>query len=230
VGNGKRVPKGEQGRGALPGHRIECRAKLVRGSRLQGVHCQSQRWRRNLRFFRENADRIVILSGGFREIIAPLAAHLHIPPEQVLCNDLLYDAEGRVAGVDERNPLSQAGGKPVVIRALGLPGPVVMIGDGWTDAEVRLDGAADRFHAFTEIVRRENGDGDPRTDHPPGMAGAGCGERSRGQLHVVETVPRSSPWHKGFVAQRKVTARRPARADDRASPVQGQCAGRGPAA
>jgi D-3-phosphoglycerate dehydrogenase len=111
--------------------------------------------RRNLRFFRENADRIVILSGGFREIIAPLAAHLHIPPDQVLCNDLLYDAEGRVAGVDERNPLSRAGGKPVVIRALGLPGPVVMIGDGWTDAEVKLAGAADRFHAFTEIVRRE---------------------------------------------------------------------------
>ena len=27
-----------------------------------------------------------------------------------------------------------------------------MVGDGWTDAEVRLAGAADRFHAFTEIV------------------------------------------------------------------------------
>ena len=111
--------------------------------------------RRNLRFFREHKGRIVILSGGFREIIAPLAAHLHVPAEQLLCNDLLYDAEGRVTGVDPANPLSQAGGKPVVLRALGLPGPVVMIGDGWTDAEVRLAGAADRFHAFTEVVRRE---------------------------------------------------------------------------
>ncbi|MDQ3126144.1 MAG: HAD-IB family phosphatase, partial [Pseudomonadota bacterium] len=110
---------------------------------------------RNLRFFRENAGRIVILSGGFREIIAPLAAHLHIPPERVLCNDLIYDAEGRVTGVDAANPLSQAGGKAVVLKALGFTGPVVMIGDGWTDAEVRLAGVADRFHAFTEIVRRE---------------------------------------------------------------------------
>jgi phosphoserine phosphatase len=31
--------------------------------------------RRNLRFFREHKGRIVILSGGFREIVAPLAAH-----------------------------------------------------------------------------------------------------------------------------------------------------------
>lgn len=111
--------------------------------------------RRNLRFFRENADRIVILSGGFREIIAPIAAHLHIPPDRLLCNDLTYGADGRVTGVDSANPLSEAGGKPVALRALDLPGPVVMVGDGWNDAEVRLAGAADRFHAFTEVVRRE---------------------------------------------------------------------------
>ena len=111
--------------------------------------------RRNLRFFRENAGRIVILSGGFREVIAPLAEHLHIPADQVLCNDLLYDANGFATGVDPANPLAEAGGKPVVLKALALPGPVVMVGDGWTDAEVKLQGAADRFHAFTEIVRRE---------------------------------------------------------------------------
>jgi D-3-phosphoglycerate dehydrogenase len=111
--------------------------------------------RRNLRFFRETADRIVILSGGFREIIAPLAAHLHIAADRVLCNDLTYDPEGRVTGVDQANPLAHADGKTAAIRALGLTGTVVMVGDGWTDAEVRLSGAADRFHAFTEVARRE---------------------------------------------------------------------------
>ncbi|MGQ2990116.1 MAG: phosphoglycerate dehydrogenase [Brevundimonas sp.] len=111
--------------------------------------------RRNLRFFQENAGRILILSGGFREIIAPVAERLGIAPEQVFCNDLTYDAEGRVTGVDDANPLSQADGKPRVIKALNLTGPVVMIGDGWTDAEVKLAGAADRFYAYTEIVRRE---------------------------------------------------------------------------
>ena len=61
----------------------------------------------------------------------------------------------RVVGVDDTNPLSHADGKPTVIKALNLTGPVVMIGDGWNDAEVKLAGAADRFYAYTEIVRRE---------------------------------------------------------------------------
>ena len=152
--------------------------------------------RRNLRFFRENAGRIVILSGGFREIIAPLAAHLHIPADQVLCNDLLYDADGLVTGVDSANPLAEAGGKPVVIKALALPGPVVMVGDGWTDAEVKLQGAADRFHAFTEIVRRETvvaaADAEaPSMDeflHAEGLAGRYSYPRGRIRILLLENI------------------------------------------
>jgi D-3-phosphoglycerate dehydrogenase len=111
--------------------------------------------RRNLRFFNENADRIYILSGGFREIITPIAERLQLSADHVLCNDFVYDADGRVVGVDDANPLSHADGKPQVVKALGLEGAVVMVGDGWTDAEVKLGGAADRFYAYTEIVRRE---------------------------------------------------------------------------
>ena len=152
--------------------------------------------RRNLRFFRENAGRIVILSGGFREVIAPLAAHLHIPADQVLCNDLLYDADGLVTGVDSANPLAEAGGKPVVIKALALPGPVVMVGDGWTDAEVKLQGAADRFHAFTEIVRRETvvaaaDEEAPSIDeflHAEGLAGRYSYPRGRIRILLLENI------------------------------------------
>ncbi|TAJ56071.1 MAG: phosphoglycerate dehydrogenase [Brevundimonas sp.] len=152
--------------------------------------------RRNLRFFRENADRIVILSGGFREIVAPLAAHLHIPPGRVLCNDLTYDADGRVTGVEAANPLSEAGGKPAVIKALGLSGPVVMIGDGWTDAEVKLAGVADRFHAFTEIVRRDPvvaaADAEaPSMDeflHAEGLAGRWSYPRGRIRILLLENI------------------------------------------
>ncbi|MBU3969957.1 MAG: phosphoglycerate dehydrogenase [Alphaproteobacteria bacterium] len=152
--------------------------------------------RRNLRFFRENADRIVILSGGFREIVAPLAAHLHIPPGRVLCNDLTYDADGRITGVEAANPLSEAGGKPAVIKALGLSGPVVMIGDGWTDAEVKLAGVADRFHAFTEIVRRERvvaaADAEaPSMDeflHAEGLAGRWSYPRGRIRILLLENI------------------------------------------
>ncbi|MNS33869.1 D-3-phosphoglycerate dehydrogenase [compost metagenome] len=111
--------------------------------------------RRNVDFFERHAERVYILSGGFREVIAPLAARLGIAADHVLANDLIYDAEGRVTGVDDANPLSRDNGKPEVIKALNLTGPVVMVGDGWTDAEVKLAGAADRFYAFTEVVSRQ---------------------------------------------------------------------------
>ncbi|VTO12847.1 phosphoglycerate dehydrogenase [Brevundimonas vancanneytii] len=110
--------------------------------------------RRNVDFFQRNAERIYILSGGFREVIAPLAERLGVASDHVLANDLIYDDEGRVTCVDAANPLSRENGKPEVIRALNLEGPVVMVGDGWTDAEVKIQGAADRFYAFTEIVSR----------------------------------------------------------------------------
>ncbi len=111
--------------------------------------------RRNVDFFERHAERVYILSGGFREVIAPLAARLGVAADHVLANDLIYDDEGRVTGVDDANPLSRDNGKPEVIKALNLTGPVVMVGDGWTDAEVKLAGAADRFYAFTEVVSRQ---------------------------------------------------------------------------
>ncbi|MGE6956112.1 phosphoglycerate dehydrogenase [Brevundimonas sp. NPDC003935] len=111
--------------------------------------------RRNVDFFERHAERVYILSGGFREVIAPLAARLGIAADHVLANDLIYDDEGRVTGVDDATPLSRDNGKPEVIKALNLTGPVVMVGDGWTDAEVKLAGAADRFYAFTEVVSRQ---------------------------------------------------------------------------
>lgn len=110
--------------------------------------------RRNVDFFEKHADRIYILSGGFREIIAPLAKRLSIAEDHVLCNDLVYDENDRATSADTNNPLSRDGGKPEVIRSLKLEGPVIMVGDGWNDAEVKLEGAADRFYAFTEVVSR----------------------------------------------------------------------------
>ncbi|MCA3699304.1 MAG: phosphoglycerate dehydrogenase [Brevundimonas sp.] len=152
--------------------------------------------RRNLRFFNENADRIIILSGGFREVIAPIAERLGVRPDRVLCNDLVYDDFGRVTGVDDANPLSRENGKPEVIKAQKLSGPVVMIGDGWTDAEVKLQGAADRFYAFTEIARRERvvevADAEARSVdellHAEGLAGRWSYPRSRIRMLLLENI------------------------------------------
>ncbi len=152
--------------------------------------------RRNLGFFRENADRIAIVSGGFREIIAPVAAHLGVSAARIFANDLIYDEAGRVTGIDAANPLSEAGGKAVAIRAAGFSGEVVMVGDGWTDAEVKLAGAADRFYAFTEIVRRERvvaaADAEvaslDEVLHLEGLAGRWSYPRSRMRMLLLENI------------------------------------------
>ena len=152
--------------------------------------------RRNARFFAENADRIIIVSGGFREVIAPVAAELGVPPERVLANDLLYDDEGRVTGVDETNPLSREGGKAEALRALNLPGPVILIGDGWNDAVMKQAGVVDRFYAFTEVVRREPvvaaADAEARSLdevlHAEGLSGRWSFPRSRMKILLLENI------------------------------------------
>jgi D-3-phosphoglycerate dehydrogenase len=151
---------------------------------------------RNLTFFQANADRIFILSGGFRDLIAPLAENLGLAASHILANDLTYDAQGRVAGVDPANPLAHAGGKVEALRALDLRGPVVMVGDGWTDAEVRLNGAADRFYAFTEVVRRSSVVAAAEAQaasidellHAEGLTGRWSYPRSRIRILLLENI------------------------------------------
>ncbi|GAA0869495.1 hypothetical protein GCM10009116_13310 [Brevundimonas basaltis] len=151
--------------------------------------------RRNLPFFRERAGRVVIVSGGFREIIAPVAQALGVPADRIIANDLTLDADGHVTGVAD-SPLLEPLGKAAALKALNLPGPVVMVGDGWTDAEVKAEGAADRFYAFTEVVRRERvvaaADAEVRSVdellHLEGLAGRWSYPRSRMRMLLLENV------------------------------------------
>jgi D-3-phosphoglycerate dehydrogenase len=151
--------------------------------------------RRNLAFFRERAGRVVIVSGGFREIIAPIARGLGVPADRIVANDLAYDDQGRVTGVAD-SPLLDPFGKAAALKALNLPGPVVMVGDGWTDAEVKQAGVADRFYAFTEVVRRERvvaaADAEVRSVdellHLEGLAGRWSYPRSRMRMLLLENI------------------------------------------
>ncbi|MGZ8363944.1 MAG: HAD-IB family phosphatase [Caulobacteraceae bacterium] len=110
---------------------------------------------RNAAFFRDHAERVFIVSGGFREVIEPVVADFGVSPDHVLANTLVFNADDRAGAVDDANPLAESGGKAAAVRTLNLDGEVVAVGDGWTDYEIRQAGAACRFHAFTEIVRRE---------------------------------------------------------------------------
>ena len=97
--------------------------------------------------------RVVLVSGGIREAIAPIAAGLRLPPHDVHAVSVRFDAAGAYGGFDATSPLATQSGKLLVVQRLALPRPVLAVGDGATDLAVRP--AVDAFAAYTGFVRRE---------------------------------------------------------------------------
>ena len=109
---------------------------------------------RHKNWFAENADNIYIVSGGFKDYIAPVAAKLGIKASHIYANRFVYDKDGAILGYDRKSLLSQPQGKVTQIKALDLQQPVIMVGDGYTDYEVKKAGVADEFWAYTQYAMR----------------------------------------------------------------------------
>jgi D-3-phosphoglycerate dehydrogenase len=116
----------------------------------------SESFKRNKDFFQKHSDNIYIISNGFREFIEPIVTEFGIKPQNILANEFRFDKEGRVIGFDTENPLSANNGKVEQLKKLNLPGDVYVIGDGYTDYEIKHAGLANKFYAFTENIEREN--------------------------------------------------------------------------
>jgi D-3-phosphoglycerate dehydrogenase / 2-oxoglutarate reductase len=116
----------------------------------------SESFKRNKEFFLKYADNIYIISNGFKEFIEPIVTEFGIKPENILANEFRFDKEGKVIGFDTENPLSANGGKVEQLKKLNLQGDIYVIGDGYTDYEIKQAGFANKFFAFTENVEREN--------------------------------------------------------------------------
>ena len=97
--------------------------------------------------------RVVIVSGGLRPALLALAAQVGIAAADVHAVEVAFDATDTCTGLAGAQPLARNGGKPLVVRALALPAPVLAVGDGATDAAMCPEVAA--FAAFTGFVRRE---------------------------------------------------------------------------
>jgi D-3-phosphoglycerate dehydrogenase len=122
--------------------------------RLKGSVSES--FKRNKEFFQKYADNIYIISNGFKEFIEPIVTEFGIKSENILANEFRFDKDGKVIGFDIDNPLSANGGKVEQLKKLNLPGDVYVIGDGYTDYEIKHAGLANKFYAFTENVERES--------------------------------------------------------------------------
>lgn len=116
----------------------------------------SESFKRNKEFIRKYAGQIYILSNGFKDFIVPIVEHFGITENRVFANEFVYDDEGNIVGFDPNNLLSENNGKPNQIKSLNLEGEVYVLGDGYTDFEIKKAGLAHKFYAFTENVRREN--------------------------------------------------------------------------
>ena len=112
--------------------------------------------RRNKRFFQQSADKIYIVSNGFTDFIAPVVADYGIAVEHVFANQFVYDEHDIIIGLDETNPLAKNQGKPKVVQQLELQGDIAVIGDGFTDYEIKQYIPTATFYAFTENIAREN--------------------------------------------------------------------------
>lgn len=111
---------------------------------------------RNKKFFNIYRDSVYIISGGFQDFIVPVCKSFGIPESHILANTFRYNQKGEVTGFDENNCLSQEGGKVKQIQTLNLKGNVYVIGDGFTDYQIKKAGIADVFYIFTENIIREH--------------------------------------------------------------------------
>ena len=110
---------------------------------------------RNSVFFNEHPENTFIISNGFKEFIVPVVTKFGIKADHVFANDMVFDEDGNIIDLNRNNVLSINGGKVKQIEALKLQGQINMIGDGYTDYEVRKAGMANNFYAYTENVERE---------------------------------------------------------------------------
>jgi phosphoserine phosphatase len=95
-----------------------------------------------------------VLSGGLRPAVEAVAGALGLRAADVAAVDIRFDAAGAYAGFDEASPLARSGGKPSVIDAWRreLDGPLMLVGDGVTDAEAAA--GVDIFVAYAGVVER----------------------------------------------------------------------------
>ena len=103
---------------------------------------------------KDNASNIWIISGGFTEVITPIVESYGINRNHVLANQFIFNGD-KVSGCDKDNFLFQDKGKIKAINSVETSNPRIMIGDGYTDLEVYLEGACEEFICYTENISRK---------------------------------------------------------------------------
>ena len=112
---------------------------------------------RSLALLTNAGIRVVLVTGGIRQAILPLASALGLPESAVNAVSVHFGESGEYGGFDDQSPLTRNGGKVEVVRSLGLDRPALGVGDGITDLELKTADppAVDAFVAYTGVVARD---------------------------------------------------------------------------
>lgn len=96
-----------------------------------------------------------VISGGLLPAVLALTRMLEVPDAAVSAVDVYFSEDGSYAGFDAASPLARTGGKGELVKswANSLGQPVMMVGDGVTDLEVRP--YVQTFVAFAGFAERE---------------------------------------------------------------------------
>jgi len=115
----------------------------------------SKSFKENKQFLKKNSDNIYILSSGFLDIIEPIVMDFNIKKENIFGNNFTFDEFDNITGFEKTNTLSSDLGKVHIVKNLNLVGNIHVIGDGYTDYEIKKEGYADFFYLFTENKERK---------------------------------------------------------------------------
>ena len=107
----------------------------------------------NLDYIEDNIVNCFVISGGFKEIISPILTPYGFRKENIYANSFIYNKGGVVVGVDNKNPLSKDKGKNIIAK--NIKGFNIIVGDGYTDYEIKKYKNAKIFILFIENIFRK---------------------------------------------------------------------------
>lgn len=106
-----------------------------------------------IQILNKNSVDVWIITGNFQPAVGMLAENLGIDKQKVITNKIFFDKNNNYLGFDVDNPLSNNGGKAIMLKKYKKKmGKVVFVGDGSTDLETK--GVADLFIGFGGVVNR----------------------------------------------------------------------------
>jgi HAD superfamily phosphoserine phosphatase-like hydrolase len=96
---------------------------------------------------------LLMVSGGLREAIIPLAKELGVSEDSLYAVSVFFDETGEYAGFESTSLLTRQQGKRITVESLGLKTPILAVGDGMTDSEMKP--VVTSFAAYTGFTRRQ---------------------------------------------------------------------------